>query len=189
MKKIKLIFIIAAVVFSGFVICLISLIHSQNTETPSEPVLQVYDSPVVKADSPEDAESEDTELTKEAKSEIRRFKEDYGIDISMDEMMKQLKIRREQEDMYNNSYELEDVFMVSHPEDNQEGDEGADDIYDMLSQIERYIEKYAVNESEYESMNIEEELAALKEKYGELPDAVDDVSGTKDPEDYEESGQ
>ena len=64
------------------------------------------------------------DIGKTAEAEIRRFQEQYGVEISKDEMIRQLWIRQEYEEMYGRSYELEEVFLSEVITDPAIGDEG-----------------------------------------------------------------
>ena len=154
MKNVKLLFGVAAVAFVLAAGCLLAFlfIPEKEVEGPTED----ESTKVVIVD----------DLEKVAETEVKRFKEVYGLEITQDEMLKQLKIRKEYEEEYGKSYDLEDVFCVNVSVEEAEGDPGDE-------KIQLYVKKYNIDESRYASMTAEEELLALEVEYGPIEDDID----------------
>lgn len=106
------------------------------------------------------------ELLDEAKEEIQRFQDVYGIEISLEEMIRQLEIRKSYISTYGRDYEMEEIFLFQESEQKDAADPDADEIYDMLDEIEWYIKKYDIDESSYDGMSIAEEWSAIRKEYG-----------------------
>ena len=113
------------------------------------------------------------DLEKVAETEVKRFKEVYGLEITQDEMLKQLKIRKEYEEEYGKSYDLEEVFCVNVSVEEKEGDPGDESQSDIVEKIQLYVKKYNIDESRYASMTAEEELSALEVEYGPIEEDID----------------
>lgn len=135
------------------------------------------------------AEDATEDLKAEAEVEIIRFKKSYGLEISFDEMVRQLKVRREYERMYGISYELENIFLITT--DDTEGDAGAciegdaedTEMYEeniVAEKIRRYVLLYDVDEARYEGMTNYEKLLALEVEYGSLLDESELYEQTPD---------
>ena len=115
-----------------------------------------------------------------AEAEIKRFQETYGVEISMSDMVKELKIREEFEQTYGTTYELEEVFLAETTEDHTVGDPGDDEMDETIAKIQEYVKRFNVDEARYASMTVEEELEALELEYGPL-DAVDSTNVSEEP--------
>lgn len=184
MKEVKFIFILAGVFLLaaiGFLYAFFFIPESKKVAGTSASEQTMADVPagVIEAvkDGDDFKESISDALRAEAESEIQRFKESYGMDISYDEMIRQLKVRNEYERMYKTSYELESVFLITT--DDTEGDAGAciaGDAEDTekyeenitAEKIRRYVLLYDVDEARYEGMTNTEKLNALEVEYGPL---------------------
>ena len=159
MKNVKILFGVAAVAFILAAGCFFAFlfipeneVEMQNKESTKENIVD--------------------DLEKNAEIEVERFKEVYGLEITQDEMLKQLKIRKEYEDAYGKSYDLEDVFLLSGAKEEAEGDPGDESQSDIVEKIQLYIKKYNIDESRYASMTAEEELKALEVEYGPIEESV-----------------
>lgn len=131
--------------------------------------------------------AEEKDRLERAKTEIARFKEQYDIDIPIDEMVYQLQIRDAYEKMYNKSYDLEDIFIVHNPVGDAAGDEPDDNEEAYMTTeelIDAYVEKYDIDETRFEGMTPEQELEAIKIEYGSLNDETDSAyyKGEGEPE-------
>ena len=165
MKNVKLLFGVAAVAFVLAAGCLLAFlfIPEKEVEGPTED----ESTKVVIVD----------DLEKVAETEVKRFKEVYGLEITQDEMLKQLKIRKEYEEEYGKSYDLEDVFCVNVSVEEAEGDPGDESQSDIVEKIQLYVKKYNIDESRYASMTAEEELSALEVEYGPIEEDIDFLTG------------
>lgn len=161
MKNVKLLFGVAAVALVLAAGCLLAFlfIPEKEVEGPTED----ESTKVVIVD----------DLEKVAETEVKRFKEVYGLEITQDEMLKQLKIRKEYEEEYGKSYDLEDVFCVNVSVEEAEGDPGDESQSDIVEKIQLYVKKYNIDESRYASMTAEEELLALEVEYGPIEEDID----------------
>lgn len=155
MKNEKVFFYLAGVALIGAFICFLSLFFTSEQTDPEE---------VEKVES----ETQEESMQKEAEEEILRFRKSYGIDITMEEMLKEIRIRRDYEKKYGRSYNLEEVFLADIPEDNTQGDPGDEEYSDTIEKIQEYIRLYDIDESRYEAMTAKEELDALEVEYGPL---------------------
>lgn len=160
MKNVKILFGVAAVAFILAAGCFFAFlfipeneVEMQNKESTKENIVD--------------------DLEKNAEIEVERFKEVYGLEITQDEMLKQLKIRKEYEDAYGKSYDLEEVFLLSGAKEEAEGDPGDESQSDIVEKIQLYIKKYNIDESRYASMTAEEELKALEVEYGPIEENID----------------
>ena len=114
-------------------------------------------------------------MVKEALAEVEHFKNEYGIEITLDDMLKQIRIRNKYEELYGTSYDLEEVFILEeHPDGELEGDCISKDTWDILDMIDAYVEKYQIDESRFQGMSPEEELLAIQAVYGALEDGEND---------------
>lgn len=156
MNKVKLVFCMAAIVFAGFITCLAHILQN-------EPGKNVAETMAKGIREGEDAESQ--KLAEDAAQEIRRFKDSYGLEISLEDMLRQLEIRQAYMEAYGSSYDLEDVFIISGTAD-EEGDPDAGEIYDMLDEIEETVRRFGIDESKYDGMDIAEEWSAIRDAYG-----------------------
>ena len=187
MKKVKILFSLAGVfllIFVCFLVAFIFLPENKKVSRSSAAEQTATDvesgKEIAKITETADAEESVTDaLETEAEAEILRFRQSYGVDISYDEMIRQLKVRKEYEGMYGTSYELESVFLITT--DDMEGDKGAciaGDAEDMemheenviAEKIRRYVLLYEVDETRYEGMTNREKFSALEVEYGSLPD-------------------
>lgn len=163
MKSERIIFGLAAVALIGAVICCLSIFLTPKHLPEEEEVAE------------EQPETEEEIMQKEAEAEILRFKENYGLEITMEDMLDQIRIRRKYEAVYGRSYELEEVFMVNIPEDDTEWDPGDIEYSDTIEKIQKYIKLYDIDESRYVSMTPQEELNALEVEYGPLATEENDT--------------
>ena len=159
MKKANLFFVIAAIFLVGAAIFAISLMINPGKDA------QIENAPEEKVET---ELSEEELLVREAEMEIERFKNEYGMEISLDEMIKQIQIRKDYEAEYKNSYPLEEVFLAEVPVDETVGDPGyvEDDL--TTARIAAYKRLYNFDESRYASMTVDEQLVALQIEYGPL---------------------
>lgn len=183
MRKERICFLIAAFSLTGFIVCLTLFLFTDNIKGEINAVPKGVveenmidekgaEAPLIKEE--EEKDSENAGIEKEAQEEIQRFKATYDVDIPMEDMIQQIRIRADYEEKYGNSYDLEDVFLISRPSGSQVGDDGCDEIFDMLDEIEKYVKKFGIDEACYESMSIEDELTAIKQEYGELDTEMKD---------------
>jgi hypothetical protein len=187
MKGAKLIFVGAGIAFVGFVVCLIWVLTSSSksaSEVASETIVETEEETVAEE---EPVDEEELALQEEAQSEIDRFKDSYGMEISMEDMLQQVRIRHIYEQEYGHSYDLEDVFLASQPEEG-DSDEDADEMFQMFEEIEQYVKKYSIDVSRYNGMSVKEELDAIKVEYGELDDETDSAYYVPDETDDGEEG-
>ena len=158
MKSIKIVFGIASIALLLAVGCFLAFLFLPEN-LPEKNEAQEEESLVL---------MEPLTLEEQAKIEIERFKTDYGCEITMEEMLLQLKIRAEYEETYHMSYPLEEVFLAEEENDLSFGDAGDISYTDTIDKIQKYIETYNIDESRYASMTAEEELHALEVEYGPL---------------------
>ena len=158
MKSVKIVFGFASIALLLAVGCFLAFLFLPGNMTEKNDVRE------------EDSFVSMEPLTAEeqAKIEIERFRTDYGCEITMDEMLLQLKIRAEYEETYHMSYPLEEVFLAEEDKDLSFGDAGDVSYTDTIEKIQKYIEMYNIDESRYASMTAEEELHALEIEYGPL---------------------
>lgn len=173
MKKVKVIFALAGVALVGMLTCIVMFLVLPSANGDSETVLTEEE-----LRAQQEAE-EEAALEEEAKQEVERFQTEYGVEVSFEDMLEQVKIRKDYEKKYDKTYRLEEVFLADYPSDPDAGDEGEDAYFSILDQIQAYVDKYNIDESRYASMTAEEELEALEVEYGKL-----DVS-TTEPENAE----
>ena len=118
-----------------------------------------------KGDETKNLTAEEKDRLERAKTEIARFKKQYGIDVPVDEMVYQLQIRDAYEKMYKKSYGLEEVFIVHNPVGDDAGDdpdEGDEEAYMTTEElINAYVEKYDIDQTRFEGMTPEQELEAI----------------------------
>ena len=157
MKSIKIIFGVAATALLLALGCFLAFLFVPDKGNVAGSDSKVEESPV-----------EELSIEEQAELEIERFHKEYGLDISMEEMVKELEIRREYESTYLKSYALEEVFLADGETDLETGDQGDNSYTDMIDKIQQYVTKYHVDESRYASMTAEEELHALEVEYGPL---------------------
>lgn len=157
MKSIKIIFGVAATALLLALGCFLAFLFVPDKGNVAGSDSKVEESPV-----------EELSIEEQAELEIERFHKEYGLDISMEEMVKELEIRREYESTYLKSYALEEVFLADGETDLETGDRGDNSYTDMIDKIQQYVTKYHVDESRYASMTAEEELHALEVEYGPL---------------------
>lgn len=162
MKSVKIIFSLAAVALIGALICFMAVLFAPEKKNvqPNMPAEQ--------AQTVEPQNDENAEYREEAEAEIKRFKDTYGVEISIAEMIEQLKIREDYEETYGMSYELEEVFLAEVTEGHTVGDPGDDEMDETIAMIQEYVKRYNIDESRYAAMTVEEELEALKLEYGPL---------------------
>ena len=91
---------------------------------------------------------------------------------------------KEYEETYQKSYPLEDVFLVKEDKELPIGDAGGAEYTDTIEKIQKYIEKYNIDESRYASMTAIEELHALEVEYGPL-EAEISISEDETPKEEE----
>ena len=183
MKSAKIIFSLAfvALIFA-LTFMFLFLFAPEYVPTQQNEVVQNEEN-VQESETEKTTEDVEAELQALAQTEIKRFKDEYGLDISMESMMKELKIRLEYEETYGKSYDLEEIFIVEVPEDDTVGDESDDEYEEVIQKIQKYIELYGVDETRYASMTAYEELDALEVEYGPLPEGAIE---NEDSEDVEE---
>ena len=157
MKSVKIIFGVAATALLLALGCFLAFLFVPDKGNVAGSDSKVEEPPV-----------EELSFEEQAELEIERFHKEYGLDISMEEMVKELEIRREYESTYLRSYALEEVFLVDGETDLETGDQGDNSYTDMIDKIQQYVKKYHVDESRYASMTAEEELHALEVEYGPL---------------------
>ena len=157
MKSIKIIFGVAAIALFLALGCFLAFLFVPDKGNAAGSDSKVEEPPV-----------EELSIEEQAELEIERFHKEYGLDISMEEMVKELEIRREYESTYLKSYALEEVFLADGENDLETGDRGDNSYTDMIDKIQQYVKKYHVDESRYASMTAEEELHALEVEYGPL---------------------
>lgn len=158
MKSIKIIFTVASIALLIAVGCFLAYLFLPDNAAKTEAVVEKAEAEV----------SQDLPIEEQAKIEVERFKRDYGMEIATDEMIKELHIRKEYEETYQKSYPLEDVFLVKEDKELSIGDAGGAEYTDTIEKIQKYVEKYNIDESRYASMTATEELHALEVEYGPL---------------------
>lgn len=173
MKKVKVIFALAGVALVGMLTCIVMFLVLPSANGDSETVLTEEE-----LRAQQEAE-EEAALEEEAKQEVERFQTEYGVEVSFEDMLEQVKIRKDYEKKYDKTYRLEEVFLADYPSDPDTGDEGEDAYFSILDQIQAYVDKYNIDESRYASMTAEEELEALEVEYGKLD------ASTTEPENAE----
>ena len=187
MKKVKVIFALAGVALVGMVACIVMFLVLPASNGGSEVGLTEEELRAQK-----EAE-EEAALEEEARQEVERFQTEYGVEISFEDMLEQVKIRKDYEKKYERTYRLEEVFLADYPSDPDAGDEGEDAYFSILDQIQEYVDKYNIDESRYASMTAEEELAALEVEYGKLeasttePETTEPEEGVVPEENAEEA--
>ena len=173
MKGIKIVFGLAAVALIAAVGCFLAFMFAPQKEQEEPETISTES--VSESEPPTEAVIEESDLEAEAKAEVQRFRDTYDMEIELEEMLEQLRIRKDYEEKYGVSYEMEDVFILEEPEGTEDGDPGSDVYLDTIETIQEYVKLYNIDESRYASMTAEEELAALEVEYGPLPakDAAD----------------
>ena len=174
MKSIKIIFTVASIALLIAVGCFLTYLFLPDNAAKTEAVVEKAEAEV----------SQDLSIEEQAKIEVERFKRDYGMEIATDEMIKELHIRKEYEETYQKSYPLEDVFLVKEDKELSIGDAGGAEYTDTIEKIQKYIEKYNIDESRYASMTAIEELHALEVEYGPL-EAEISISEDETPKEEE----
>jgi len=161
MKKANIFFIIAGVFFLGALIFGFALVFAPkgNTSVEEAPEQIV-----------EEEISEEELLLAEAEAEVERFKKEHEMVIPVEEMLKQIRIRKAYEADYGQSYPMEEVFLAEGPQDESVGDPGY--IEEDLTEIRIAVYKrlYNFDESRYASLTVEQQLEALQVEYGPLPE-------------------
>ena len=146
-----------------------------------------------KGDETKNLTAEEKDRLERAKTEIARFKKQYGIDVPVDEMVYQLQIRDAYEKMYKKSYGLEEVFIVHNPVGDDAGDdpdEGDEEAYMTTEElINAYVEKYDIDQTRFECMTPEQELEAIKIEYGSLNDETDSAYYKEEDEPEQSDGE
>lgn len=173
-KRIKNLSIILVIVILCAIFCVGLLIKSsgkKESEAESTQSEITNQEETKKADEIGGEKTEE-ELQAIADEELERFYRTYGLTIDEEEMIKQVRIRALYEQQYGTSYELEEVFLATEVADLSVGDEGADEVFEMLDEIDAYLEIYGVDESRYKGMSIMEELTALRVEFGPLDEEV-----------------
>ena len=176
MKKVKVIFALAGMALVGMLACIAMFLVLPSTNGNSETVLTEEE-----LRAQQEAE-EEAALEEEARQEVKRFQTEYGVEISFEDMLEQVKIRKDYEKKYDGTYQLEEVFLADYPSDPDAGDEGEDAYFSILDQIQAYVDKYNIDESRYASMTAEEELAALEVEYGKLEASTTDQENAEPEE-------
>ena len=181
MKSVKVIFALAGIALVGALGCFLAFIFVPGQQA------QIDEESIVTEETPVEEEIEE-DLSKLAEAEVQRFLKTYGVEIPKEEMEKQLQIRKDYEETYGKTYELEDVFLAETGIAG-EGDPASEDYADTIEQIQKYLEKYNIDESRYASMTAQEELAALEVEYGPLTDETEglpEAEGTPAEQEAEE---
>ena len=167
---------ITLVLIFGCFLFLISPTVNKNN-LPGEAVQEIEQEEINAEDK--QLPAEETDWLENAETEVARFKEQYAMDIPVDDMVYQLQIRDAYEKMYGNSYAMEDVFMIGDS-DSEIGDPSDDeaDKNDEISMsttelLQAYIETYDIDEARFQGMTPEQELEAIKVEYGSLYDQTD----------------
>lgn len=174
MKSVKIIFALAGIALVGALGCFMAFVFIPGQQEPfGEESIVIEDSSVEEKNMEEDYQ----EL---AEVEVQRFADTYGMEISKEEMVKQLQIRKEYENAYGKSYELEEIFLTEANMKDVEGDPGTEDYTDTIVKIQKYLEKYNIDESRYASMTAQEELAALEVEYGPLTEETEGPVGAEE---------
>ena len=139
MKSVKIVFGFASIALLLAVGCFLAFLFLPGNMTEKNDVRE------------EDSFVSMEPLTAEeqAKIEIERFRTDYGCEITMDEMLLQLKIRAEYEETYHMSYPLEEVFLAEEDKDLSFGDAGDVSYTDTIEKIQKYIEMYNIDDSTF----------------------------------------
>ena len=174
MKSVKVIFTLAGVSLIGALICFLAVLF-----LPEKKATKV-ETTVEQEQVTEPQNDENAKYKEAAEAEIKRFQETYGVEISMSDMVKELKIREEFELTYGTTYELEEVFLAETTEGHTVGDPGDDEMDETIAKIQEYVKRFNVDEARYASMTVEEELEALELEYGPL-DAVDSTNVSEEP--------
>ena len=91
MKKVKVIFALAGVALVGMVACIVMFLVLPASNGGSEVVLTEEELRAQK-----EAE-EEAALEEEARQEVERFQTEYGVEISFEDMLEQVKIRLDKE--------------------------------------------------------------------------------------------
>lgn len=182
MNKAKVVFALAGVALIGAIVCFLAFLFlpAKNNVKEQEPAKENVQAEEVV----EEEDMEEAAIREEALQEIERFQSEYDMTISLDEMMKQVRIRKNYEAKYHKTYDLEEVFLIENGGD--EGDpEESEEYMQMVELIQAYVNKYYIDEAKYSGMTLEEELNALRVEYGELENETDSAYYTPQ---NEESG-
>lgn len=178
MRSVKVIFVLAAVALIGAMGCLLAYVF-----VPEKEVSITEESAAMDDTELLDHEAVPEDLEVLAASEVERFKKEYGMEIDPAEMRKQIEIRKEYEEAYGSSYALEEVFLTEEPGNAVEGDPATEEYAEIIERIQKYVEKYNIDESRYASMTAKEELAALEVEYDPLEE--EDASASMEGNDAE----
>lgn len=182
MGKVKVIFVLAGIALVGMLGCIGMFFIAPTASSASTTVSETTE------ESEKDEEvTEEAALEEEAREEVERFKQEYGMEISFEDMLEQVKLKKDYESKYSGSYRLEEVFLADYPTDAEVGDEGDDAYFSALDEIQAYVEKYNIDESRYAAMTVEEELAALEVEYGKLDASEEDSEDSKTQEHAEDT--
>ena len=181
MKSVKVIFALAGIALVGALGCFLAFIF-----VPGQPA-QVDEESIVTEESPVEEETVE-DLSKLAEAEVQRFFNTYGVEIPKEEMEKQLQIRKDYEETYGETYELEEVFLAETGTA-EEGDPASEEYADTIEQIQKYLKKYNIDESRYASMTAQEELAALEVEYGPLTDEAEGLPEAEGTPAEQEDGE
>lgn len=164
MKSVKIIFVMAAIALMCAVLCLIIILFAP------QPDPELMGLGMAKDETAGEPEKEISDIEKLADEEVNRFREEYGMEISKEDMVKELQIREDYEKKYGKSYEMEEIFIIDLSVTDTEGDPGSEEYAQTIEKIQRYLELYNIDESRYASMTAAQELAALEVEYGPLPE-------------------
>lgn len=196
MKQVKILFALAGFFLVGAVISLMAFLFlPEKAEQADGKDGVAVEEP---ADKEQDQKEEDADVTvlkvpemenefqeemlqREAEREVKRFRDEYGMEVDIETMKFHIAKRLEYEKMYGTTYALEEVILVEKPADS-EGDEGTcfegeeeldNNVYEenlIGEKIRRYWELYDINLARYEGMDQRTKLTALEIDYGILDD-------------------
>lgn len=184
----NVIFGCAGIALIGFTVFAVLLFHSTHTPYEKEALKET----AAKEEVPAREEKEtaipldDAVLQKEAEAEVERFLKEYGMSIPLETMLMQVRLRKAYEEAYQNTYDLEEVFLVEEAQDQMVGDGGMGEEDDMREQIALYADRYEIDMSRYKGMNLEEQLRAIQIEYGRLDDMTDSAYYIPSKDDVEE---
>lgn len=166
MKSIKLVFGFAIVALIAAIGCFFVFIFVPQKEIKTLEARAIE--PVLENELLLEKATEESDLLEEAQAEVLRFRDTYKMEIELEDMLEQLYVRRDYEEKYGISYDMEDIFTLEET-NIEEGDIGSDVYLENIEKIQEYIKLYNIDESRYASMTVEEELATLEVEYGLLP--------------------
>ena len=164
-------------IFGCFLLLILPAVSKNNL--PGEAVQEIEQKEINTED--EQLPAEETDWLEDAKTEVARFKEQYAMDIPVDDMVYQLQIRDAYEKMYGKSYAMEDVFMIGDSDSeigdpsDDEADKNDETSMSTTELLQAYIEMYDIDEARFQGMTLEQELEAIKVEYGSLYDQTDSV--------------